>query len=153
MRWVFSDSGALSFTRLGHNRPHRTRPQPQTARQYRGSLTHLRDLARPGPRPSLCIHRTHHRSFSRTMGLVAQAHRWNILQFQQSAIDMSQSPPVLHWQLLRRAPLTALLQRPNRPFRRYPVQHVPCHQLRRYRRLHSAICATRPPRRLLRPIS
>ena len=46
MRCVFSYSGAPSFARLGHNRSHRTRPQPQTAHRYHGSLTHLRDPAR-----------------------------------------------------------------------------------------------------------
>ena len=96
MRCVFSYSGAPSFARLGHNRSHRTRPQPQTAHRYHGSLTHLRDPARPGRRPSSCIHRTHRRFFSHTMGPAAQAHQLNILRYQQSAIHTMQSPPVLH---------------------------------------------------------
>jgi hypothetical protein len=109
MRCVISYSGALPFTRLGPNKPHRTRPQPLTVHQYLGSLTHPRDLARPGPRPSLCIRRTHRRFFSHTMGPVAQAHRWNLPQHQQSAMRMTQSPPIPHWQLLRCALLPTAL--------------------------------------------
>jgi hypothetical protein len=96
MRCVFSYSGAPSFARLGHNRSHRTRPQPQTAHRYHGSLTHLRDPAPPGRRPSSCIHRTHRRFFSHTTGPAAQAHQLNILRYKQSAIHTMQSPPVLH---------------------------------------------------------
>jgi hypothetical protein len=97
MRCGFSCSGAQSFTRPGHNRPYRSQLQlqPQTAHRYRGSLTHLRDLARLDPRPSLCIHQTHHHSFSHTTDPAAQSQQWSRIQYRQSAIHTIELPPVL----------------------------------------------------------
>lgn len=96
MRCVFSCSGAPSFTQLGHKGSPQTRLQPQKAPLYRGSLTLLRDHVRPDHQPSSYILRTHQRSFSHTMGPVAESRRLNRPQHQNSAAPMMQSPPILH---------------------------------------------------------